>query len=108
MTKVIITTESELDSLIQSSIRKVLSERQNQSSEQEPVRYLNISEAASYLKLAKQTLYQFTSERSIPFIKKGKKLYFSKDSLEKWLLEGKKKSRKELTDEYKGEEAKNG
>ena len=95
MSKVIITTEGELENLI----RKVLKESLPAVSEKEQDRYLNISDAASYLQLAKQTLYQFTSERSIPFIKKGKKLFFSKHSLEKWLLEGKKKSKKEITEE---------
>lgn len=48
---------------------------------------------------ASQTLYGFTSKREIPFIKRGKKLYFRKSELENWLLEGKRKSKKEMEEE---------
>lgn len=100
MSKVIITTELELETIIQASIRKVLGEQvsQNRASDE----YLNVKEASAFLNLAPQTIYQFTSSRSIPFLKKGKKLYFSRDSLSKWLSEGQKKTGKELAAELSG------
>lgn len=57
---------------------------------------LSIQEAAIFLNLAQQTLYGFTSNRTIPFIKKGKKLYFRKSDLEQWLTDGRKATVKEL------------
>ena len=62
--------------------------------------YLSIEEAASYLKIAKQTLYSFTSKRTLPFLKKGKKIYFEKTQLDTWLKQGLKKSVSELNLEF--------
>jgi excisionase family DNA binding protein len=89
MEKVIISTPSELSILIEQSLKKVLSEATNQNEKSEG-ELLNISQAASYLNLAKQTLYGFTSKGEIPFLKRGKKLYFKKSELTKWINEGKK------------------
>ena len=79
----------QLVSMIKSSVRSVLAEQplDNQPGE---VQFLTIKEAASLLNLAPQTLYGYTSNRTIPFIKKGKKLYFRKSDLDIWLLEGRK------------------
>jgi len=52
-------------------------------------RLMNVKEAARFLDLAPQTLYGFTSQRKIPFIKRGKKLYFKQTELEAWLNSGK-------------------
>ena len=57
---------------------------------------LSVTEAANFLNLAPQTLYGFTSNRTIPFIKKGKKLYFKKEDLEAWLASGQKLSAKQI------------
>ena len=56
----------------------------------------NVKEAAEYLDIAPQTLYGYTSNRTIPFIKKGKKLYFRKTDLDKWLSEGRKLTKEEI------------
>ena len=56
-------------------------QKQNKYSE-----YLTITEASEYLHLALPTLYGFTSKNDIPFIKKGKKLYFKKLDLDNWLI----------------------
>ena len=64
---------------------------------------MNITQAASYLSLSVQTIYSKTSLRQLPHLKKGKRLYFERDALDSWLLEGKKKTVNELiaeTDEY--------
>lgn len=53
---------------------------------------LNLSEAARFLRIAKQTLYSYTSRRKIPFLKKAKKLYFQKAELEAWLNTGRRHS----------------
>ncbi|HOZ51409.1 MAG TPA: helix-turn-helix domain-containing protein [Chitinophagaceae bacterium] len=58
--------------------------------------YMNTKEACNFLNLAKPTIYSLTSKRKIPFIKKGKKLYFKKADLEVWLNEGKKKTTFEI------------
>ena len=48
--------------------------------------YLNLEEAAAFLKLCKSTLYKKTSTREIPFCKPGGKLIlFLKMDLEEYL-----------------------
>lgn len=51
---------------------------------------LTISQAASFLNLAKATLYSKVSRQEIPCSKNGKRLYFSKDELTEWIKSGKK------------------
>lgn len=49
---------------------------------------LTVRTAAEYLKVSSSTLYQLTSRKEIPFIKRGKRLYFKKEDLRKWIEEG--------------------
>ena len=63
---------------------------------QSPPEFMTIDDAADYLKMSKSALYQFTSKRTIPQIKRGRRLYFKKSDLEGWLDEGKRKTRQEL------------
>ncbi|HVD99038.1 MAG TPA: helix-turn-helix domain-containing protein [Cytophagaceae bacterium] len=96
--RIIVATEEELVSLIEETVRRVLSEKK-QATEQPGNNssfLLSLKEAAGFLKLAPQTIYGFTSKRVIPFLKRGKKLYFKRADLEQWLEAGKKKSVSEL------------
>ena len=98
MEKIIVTTANELEALIQNSVRKAINEQPEREQDRSSQTF-SISEAANYVNLSPQTLYGFTSKRKIPFIKKGKKLYFKKDDLDKWLETGRKKSKDEIQDE---------
>jgi len=98
MTKVIVTTSDELENLIQNCFRKAMSE-QTDKSETTKTEFLNLKEAAKYLNLANQTIYGLTSKNEIPFLKRGKKLYFKKSELENWINEGKRKSIDEIKKE---------
>jgi excisionase family DNA binding protein len=60
---------------------------------------MSVEDAAKFLNLAKTTLYQLTSRNEIPFVKRTRKLYFSRADLENWLLEGTQKSKKEIEKE---------
>lgn len=95
MSKLIVTTEIELEQLIQASVRKAFDEQSPPSQDQESS-YLSVSEASKLLNLAKQTIYGLTSKRMIPVLKRGKKLYFKKSDLLAWLEAGRKQSLKEL------------
>ena len=93
--KFILTTPDELDQLIQSSVRKVLSEQSPKSSTIDDFP-INIDEAAAFIKKPKATVYQLTSTRKIPFNKVGKQLLFFKKDLLAWLEEGRKKTKKQI------------
>ena len=47
-----------------------------------------IQEAAQYLRVARQTLYNLVNRKEIPFLKAGGSLRFRKSELDEWLLEG--------------------
>lgn len=101
MSKIILTTPDELRQIIADTMRDVIRpENEPDSNPQQEYsdnnaalpEYLNIEQAAKYLRLSKQTVYGFTSSRKIPFIKRTKHLLFRKSELDNWLQEGKKDS----------------
>jgi excisionase family DNA binding protein len=59
---------------------------------------MTVEQAAKFLSLAQQTIYEKVSKREIPFIKRdgGKRVYFLKSSLIEWLKEGVRKTRQEF------------
>jgi excisionase family DNA binding protein len=60
---------------------------------------MNISELAEFIDESVQSIYARTSQRTIPFYKKGKKLLFKKSEILDWLETRKKKTVSELVDE---------
>lgn len=57
---------------------------------------LNVNEAAELTGLARQTLYGMTSQRTIPFFKRGKRILFKRSELEQWLLENRQQTISEI------------
>jgi excisionase family DNA binding protein len=87
--KIIILTPYELTELIENTLARVLSnDHLIRPGKQDLPELLNINQAAEFLSLAKQTLYGFTSKGVIPYLKRGKKLYFKKSQLDHWVAEG--------------------
>ena len=99
-------TQDEFKAQLKDSIREVLVEQMASKNINPPLQYparMDLKTCAEYLHLSPQTIYSKTSLREIPHIKKGKRLYFERDALDSWLLEGKKQTVKESnaeTDEY--------
>jgi hypothetical protein len=95
MSNIIITTAEELEAIIDKCILKAFHERAVATT---PVtkELLNLAEACDYLHLAEQTMYGYTSNRTIPFIKKRKILYFRKADLDLWLSQGAKPTKDEI------------
>ena len=61
---------------------------------------LNLEEAASFLGIAKSTLYKMTHENRIPFYKPaGKLIYFEKSILLEWIRSNRIMSEAELQEE---------
>lgn len=56
---------------------------------------LTIEQAADFLSLSVPTLYAKTSTKAIPFMKRGKRLYFSRTELMEYLKAGRSKTRAE-------------
>jgi excisionase family DNA binding protein len=52
---------------------------------------MTVETAADYLRMSRSSIYQLTSRLEIPFMKKGKRLYFKKEELRQWVEEGSNK-----------------
>ena len=65
--------------------------------------WLDIDALSNYLKLSKQTIYQYCSARKLPYHKiggvKGKYTIFLKSEIDQWLLGSNIKSEAEITNE---------
>ncbi|MFT7072631.1 MAG: excisionase family DNA binding protein [Patiriisocius sp.] len=92
--KVVVTTNAELAQLIDAAVYNALHQSKftQQKTEPRPVldKYLTVQEAALYLKLAKPTLYQMVSKRTVPFIKNGTRTLFDTADLNLWMSQKKK------------------
>jgi excisionase family DNA binding protein len=67
---------------------------------EKPEQLLTVQEAAALLHLTVPTLYSKHSKGELPGVcKRGKRLYFSKQSLIEWVKEGRKKSNAEIEQE---------
>ena len=60
---------------------------------------MNLNRLAEYLELSKPSLYSLTSTKRIPHYKRGKKLYFNKAEIDKWISENRIKTRSEIQEE---------
>jgi excisionase family DNA binding protein len=60
---------------------------------------LTIKDAAKFLNLSLPTLYGKVSRREIPFMKRGKRLYFSREELTSYIKSGKVLSDREIEEQ---------
>ena len=96
-------TPPELESLIESSLRKILSNQRTEQPQQETDQLFTIQQVADFLSLSVPTIYGLVSRSEIPCMKKGKRLYFSKYEITNWIKAGRKKTLAEIdaeTDAY--------
>jgi len=91
----------ELESLIENSIRRVLSTQQAEQPT-ETDRWFDLNELCIYhpSKPSKPTVYGWVHNGLIPFHKSGKKLSFLKSDIDNWIKEGRKKTSAETAREY--------
>lgn len=74
-----------------------LSKHRTISSSEEEL--LTIEEAAQMLHIAVPTIYGLVNRRAIPFMKKSKRLYFSKKELTEWIQQSRRKTSDEIAEE---------
>ena len=93
-------TPPELETLIENSIKKVLSAQKSEP-QPDPDRWLDLTELCNYLpdKPVKPTVYGWVHHSLIPCHKKGKKLFFLKSEIDNWLKQGRKKTVNEIATE---------
>lgn len=88
-------TEDEIENLVERISNNLKQNYKSQSRIQED-ELLTIDEAAKFVKLSKPTLYGLVHKRTIPFSKKGKRLYFQKQQLLDWIDSGKRETKSSL------------
>jgi excisionase family DNA binding protein len=81
-------TPPELETLIQNVIEKALNGHKPDKLPDTP-ELLTIDEASAFLRLAKPTIYSMVSRGRLPYMKRAKKLYFSRIELMEYLRQGK-------------------
>ena len=93
-------TPPELETLIENSIKKVLSTQQTEQPT-EADRWFDLNELCQYHpdKPSKPTVYGWVNACTIPVHKGGKKLRFLKSEIDNWLKQGRKKTLAETATE---------
>lgn len=82
-----------------SELKRLLIEKQEQTSPEQPEELLTVQEAAKFLNLAVATIYSKVSRNELPVMKRSKRLYFSSNELMEYLKEGRNKSNAEIEQE---------
>ena len=66
-------------------IKKAIREEVKYYPSEQPEKFLNVEEAAIYLKISKSHLYKLTMNRRIPYYKPSKIILFKKSELDDWI-----------------------
>lgn len=104
-------TPPELELLIESSVRKVLSSSPQKAPDHLADELLTVEETANFLRLSVPTVYGLISKGVIPVMKRSKRCYFLKVELINYLKQGRKKTSEEIAaerDNYLGSKKKGG
>ncbi|AUC81803.1 helix-turn-helix domain-containing protein [Lacinutrix sp. Bg11-31] len=92
--KILILNEDLLDKLVEKLTSKIVNKTQNHENDSEEL--LDVTQTSQLIKLTKPTLYGLVHKNKIPFYKKGKKLYFYKSEILKWINSGRSTTNNEL------------
>lgn len=89
----------QLSNLIQTAVRKVISETPSHPPQPEPEILFTVKETADFLRLSVPTIYGLISKGEIPVMKRSKRCYFSKAELIDYLKKGRQKTNTEIEKE---------
>lgn len=89
-------TEKELRTLLREELQAIAEQNLTNSTAPHQQTIFNFSQGCEYLGISKSHGYKLTSQRLIPYSKQGKRIFFEKSELDKWLLSNKKVSIVEL------------
>jgi excisionase family DNA binding protein len=74
-------------------------QRGTSNSKSNAIEFMNVTQVAEYLSLAKATIYGMVHKLEIPNYKQGKRLYFKKADIDQWLTKSRRKTREEIEEE---------
>ena len=98
MNRLVVVDESDLESILDRVVRRALLLTNNAQVVETP-EYFDLAQAAKFLRMSESSLYTHTSQRLVPFIKRGRRLRFKRSDLQTWLDGGRKKTRDEIAQE---------
>lgn len=84
-------TKDELETLIIDCVNACLRNDKSKKEEAPEDVIMTIQEAAEFLSLTVPTMYSKVSKGELPFMKRGKRLYFSRTELMEYVKAGRKK-----------------
>ena len=73
---------------LERKLDKLIKEKEVENAVPSADELLTVQHATAFLRISTSTLYQLTSRHEIPFMKRGKRLYFKKEELRQWVEEG--------------------
>ena len=97
MEKIILTNVS-LDEIVDKIVERLASSKQeliHHEENKDAKEYLSVEEASELIRLAVTTIYGLTHNKAIPYLKKGRKLWFKRSELLQWLDSGRKETKEE-------------
>lgn len=77
-------------------IKTLLLQKQEEALTPKTEQLLTIKQASDFLKLSVPTLYSKVSRNELPYMKQGKRLYFSSTELMEYIKRGRKKTDSEI------------
>jgi excisionase family DNA binding protein len=82
-------TRRQLKRLVYDAVLLALQANEKQEvAKESKLEFLTVREAAKFLDLSVPTIYSKVHHRKLPYVKRGKRLYFSKQKLERYLETG--------------------
>jgi len=87
---------SELRAILRQELEAVLSQQKSISAQSDPEEIGDIALAQKITGLARPTIYGLVAQSKIPCMKRGKKLYFSRQELSEWIKQGRRKTTDEI------------
>ncbi|MGD9555459.1 MAG: helix-turn-helix domain-containing protein [Mangrovibacterium sp.] len=94
--ELIISTPEDIKQIVFAALREYEIRRERQEPIDKDDQLLTVDGAAELLDCTKPTIYQKTSKGELPFMKRGKKLYFLKKDLIDYLKAGRNKTNAEI------------
>lgn len=94
MESIVIINPLELERIIEKTIRKVLLENKKEVKPTDV--YLKVSEASAFLRIPIETLYKYSAQRIIPFLKVGRNIKFKQSDLVQWMKTKEMKTKTEV------------
>ena len=84
------------------NLEKLVLEISGKKQTEQSGQLMTVGQAAEFLNLAKPTVYSMVSRGELPYMKRSKRLYFSREDLMAYIRDGRKFTNAEIQDDAGG------